>query len=63
VKYTVFFQSSPQPAKRNEVPANAVPLEAIKFEAGANIEAMDGYKWYKAKIVEVCVFPSNYSKL
>ena len=35
------------------VPADAVPLEEIKFEEGANIEAMDCSKWYKAKIVEV----------
>lgn len=47
------MQTSAKKGKHNQVPADAVPLEAIKFEAGANIEAMDGYNWYKAKIIEV----------
>lgn len=32
---------------------DAVPLEAIRFEEGAKIEAVDHGQWYKAKIVKV----------
>ena len=55
-----FLQPSPVLRKRNEVAAHAVPLEPLKFEVGANIEAMDGYRWYKAKIMKVKMSLKNW---
>nr|CAB3264830.1 uncharacterized protein zf(c2h2)-137 [Phallusia mammillata] len=45
---------SPATSKgRQVIPSDAVPLGPVKFEEGANIEAMDCGKWYRAKILEV----------
>ncbi|XP_076824319.1 uncharacterized protein LOC143470216 [Clavelina lepadiformis] len=53
VKKKPLAVTTPGANRKSMVPADAVPLEEIKFEEGANIEAMDCSKWYKAKIVEV----------